>query len=152
MSLLWGRCYDPATPVTKSTATTIGMTAIDTSNLQASFDAPANGSVLVRMQGTLHGATTYPQILFGVLNNANGALLGRTSPMAGLQGTALATSFLTVESLFLVTGLTPGAAQVWNAAYSVETLMATSGLKYGGPNGTTANDAWGGFVFECWTT
>jgi hypothetical protein len=126
------------------------MTAIDTANLRASFNAPANGSVLVRMAGTLHGATTFPQILLGVLDGST--VKGRVSPAGLLNGTALATTFLTVEGLFLINGLTPGAACVWDAAYGVETLVAATGLKYGGPNNTTANDAFGGFVFECWTT
>ncbi len=36
------------------------------------------------------------------------------------------------------------------AAYGVETLVASTGLKYGGPNNTTANDAFGAFQFEIW--
>jgi hypothetical protein len=32
----------------------------------------------------------------------------------------------------------------------VETVVASTGLKYGGPNNTTTNDAFGGFAFEVW--
>ncbi len=152
MSLLWGTCYNPGAAVSKATTAALALTALDTTNLQASFNAPANGTVLVRLQGTLHGATTFPQILLGVLNNSGGAVLGAVAPAGLPNGNLAATTFLTVEGLFIVKGLTPGAAQVWNAAYGVETLVASTGLKYGGPNNTSANDAFGGFCFECWTT
>ena len=46
-------------------------------------------------------------------------------------------------------GLSPGPLNV-DAAYGVETLVASTGIKYGGPNNTTANDAFGGFAFEAW--
>ena len=65
--------------------------------------------------------------------------------MNGGVGTS---TFMTVESLFVISGLTPGAAQAWDAAYGVETGVTSSGLKYGGPNNATANDAWGAFIFE----
>ena len=48
---------------------------------------------------------------------------------------------------FVIPGLTPGPA-VWDAAYAVEVVVASTGLKYGGPNNATANDAFGGFSFE----
>lgn len=154
MSLLWGTCYDPASSVSKPTTAALAMTAMDTANLRASFNAPANGSVLVRMQGTLHGGTAtpwFPVVLLGVLDGST--VKGRNLPAGlpvGIVGSA--TMPLTVESQFLVTGLTPGAACVWDAAYGVEGIVAGSGLKYGGPNDTTVNNAFGGFVFECWTT
>lgn len=150
MSLLWGTCYDPASAQSKVTTAALAMTALDTTNLRASFNAPANGTVLVRMQGTLHGATTFPQILFGVMSGST--VLNRVAPAGMVNGNLAATTFLTVEGLFVVKGLTPGAAQVWDAAYGVETLVASTALKYGGPNNATANDAFGGFIFECWTT
>jgi hypothetical protein len=124
------------------------MTAIDTTNLRSTFTVPASGRVLVRLQGTLHGATTFPQILLGVLEGAT--VRGRVAPAGMINGTALATTFLTVEGQFMVTGLTPGASLTWDAAYGVETLVASTGLKYGGPNNTTANDAFGAFLFEVW--
>ncbi|QIM22875.1 hypothetical protein G7075_19980 [Phycicoccus sp. HDW14] len=148
MSLLAGKAYDPATAVSKATTAALAMTAIDTTNLRVAFTAPANGTALVRLQGTLHGATTYPQILLGVVSGAT--VLGRVAPAGLVNGVAAATTFLTVEAQFLVTGLTPGSAQTWDAAYGVETAVASTGLKYGGPNNTTANDAFGAFLFEVW--
>ena len=54
----------------------------------------------------------------------------------------------THDAVFCVVGLS--GAQVWDAAYGVETVVAVSGLKYGGPNNATANDAFGAFRFEVW--
>jgi len=150
VSLLFGTCYDPATAVSKATTALLAMTAIDTTNLRANFTVPANGSVMVRMAATLHGATSFPQILLGVLNGAS--VVKRVSPAGLINGTALATTFLTVEALFAVTGLTAASAATWDAAYGVETLVASTGLKYGGPNDAVADNAWGGFVFEIWST
>ena len=148
MALLAGTLYDPASSVSKATTSTLAMTAIDTTNLRLTFGVPVTGRVLVRMQAVLHGATTYPQILLGVLEGAT--VKGRVAPAGLLQGVAAATTFLTVEGLFVVTGLTPSATLVWDAAYGVETVVASTGLKYGGPDNATANDAFGGFAFEVW--
>ena len=147
MALLAGTLYDPATAVTKSTAALLAMTAIDTTNLRLTFQ-PTSSRVMVRLQGTLHGATTFPQILLGVLESTTVRM--RMAPAGLINGTAAATTFLTVESLGLVTGLTAGNSYTWDAAYGVETIVASTGLKYGGPNNATANDAFGGFVFEIW--
>jgi hypothetical protein len=148
MPLLAGTLYDPAAAVSKATTSTLAMTALDTTNLRLTFTAPASGRVLVRLQGTLHGATTFPQIQLGVLEGAT--VKGRVTPAGLMNGNLSATSFLTVEGLFVVTGLTAGASLTWDAAYGVETVVASTGLKYGGPNNTTANDAFGGFAFEVW--
>jgi hypothetical protein len=126
------------------------MTALDTTNLRVTFTVPSNGAVLVRLEGTLHGASTYPQILLGVLEGTTVRL--RKSPQGLLNGNAAATNFLTVETLAVVPGLSAGASLTWDAAYGVETVVASTGLKYGGPNNTTANDAFGAFSFEVWTT
>jgi hypothetical protein len=150
VALLGAKLYDPTTAVSKATTSALAMTAIDTTNLRIAFTVPTNGAVLVRLGGTIHGATTFPQILLGVLEGST--VRGRTAPSGFLAGTALATTFMPVEALFVVSGLTSGAALTWDAAYGVETLVASTGLKYGGPNNTTANDAFGGFRFEVWST
>jgi len=139
--------YDPATAVSKSTASLLAMTALDTTNLRITFTAPAWGYVLVKLAGTLHGATTYPQILLGVLDGST--VRGRVPPVLG-GGNLAATTLMRAESVFAVGGLTPGTQYTWDAAYGVETIVASTGLKYGGPNNTTANDAFGGFQFEIW--
>ncbi len=146
MNLLGAILYDPTTAVNKVTTAAIAMTAIDTTNLRIAFTIPAHGKVKVRLKATIHGATTFPQILMGVLEGATVRM--RVAPMTG-GGNLAATTIQAVEAEAIVTGLTPGAVN-WDAAYGVETLVAATGLKYGGPNNTTANDAWGGFVFEIW--
>jgi hypothetical protein len=46
--------------------------------------------------------------------------------------------------------LTPGASLSWDAAYGVDIAVASSNINYGGPNDTTASNAWGGFAYEVW--
>lgn len=147
-NLLAGKLYDPATAVSAVTTAALAMTALDTTNLRLTFTAPASGKVLVRMQGVLHGATTFPQIIFGCLESAT--VVGRSAPLGGLKGTALATARLAVEAEFIITGIGAG-SHTYDAAYGVETLIASTGLKYGGPNNTTTDDAFGGFAFEIWS-
>lgn len=147
MNLLASKCYDPAVAVTKATTALLAMTALDTVNLRNAFVVPPSGIVRVHMSCVLHGATTAPQILLGILEGAT--VKCRVAPMFGTTNPA-ATSFYKCEADFCVSGLTPGASLNWDAAYGVETLVAATGIKYGGPNDTTANNAFGGFVFEIW--
>lgn len=149
MALLAAKAYDPAVAVTKSTAALLAMTALDTTNLRNTFTVPASGIVMVRLRGVVHGATTYPQILLGVLEGAT--VRGRLAPAGEVQGNLAATTMMAVEALFPVTGLTPGASLTWDAAYGVETIVTSTGIKYGGPNNATTNDAFGAFVFECYS-
>lgn len=147
MSCLAHRLYDPAGAVTKSTASLLAMTAMDTTNLRNVFTVPSSGKVLVRMQGVIHGATTAPQILLGVLNGST--IVARQVPKLNSANVA-ATSLIVAEACFVVGGLTSGQSLTWDAAYGVETVVASTGIKYGGPNDTTANNAFGGFSFEIW--
>ena len=149
MAILAGKMYDPAVAVTKATTAALAMTAFDTTNLRLTFTVPASGRVLVRMVGTIHGATTTPSILFGVLEGTT--VRGRIAPAVIWSGAQAATSLVNVEALFPVTGLTSAASLTWDAAYGVETAVAASGIKYGGPNDTTVNNAFGGFAYEIWS-
>jgi hypothetical protein len=146
MACLARKLYDPAVAVTKATNAALAMTALDTTNLRNTFVVPANGLVLVRMQCAIHGATTSPQILLGVMNGAS--VVGRQAPKQNVANIA-ATSLIVAEAAFIV-GLTPGATVSLDAAYGVETAVAATGIKYGGPNDTTVNNAFGGFLFEVW--
>lgn len=148
MACLGSALYDPAAAVSKATTAALALTALDTTNLRLAFTAPANGRVLVRVKGTLHGATTFPQILLGVLEGAT--VKGRVAADVSVGGTALATTFAKAEGLFVVSGLTPGASLTWDAAYGVETVVASTGFKYGGPQNATAGDAFGAAQFELW--
>jgi hypothetical protein len=147
-NLIASKLYDPAVAVSHATTAALAMTAMDTTNLRTTFNAPASGRVLVRLRGVVHGATTFPQILLGVMEGAT--VIGRDHATGGLKTTAVATAQLAQESMFVVSGLTPAASYTWDAAYGVETLVAATGLKYGGPNNTTTNDAFGGFLYEIW--
>jgi len=148
MGLLAGVNYDPATAASESTATLIAMTAMDTTNLRVTFTAPSSGNVMVRIRGAITGATTMPTILFGVLEGST--VIARQSPAGGVAGTAVATTRITQEALFTVTGVSAG-SHTWDAAYAVQVVLSGTNIKYGGPNNTTAADAWGGLSFEVWT-
>src|SRR6266496_3791981 len=149
MACLGAIQYDPAVSVSKVTTAALAMTALDTTNLRLTFTAPSNGAVLVRMQGCVHGATTFPQLLLGVLDGAT--VRGRVAPW-GNNTESLATTRLPLEACFIVSGLVAGSSFTWDAAYGVETLVAATGLKYGGPNDTTTDNAFGAFLFEVWET
>jgi hypothetical protein len=141
--------YDPAGAVSKATDTRIAMTALDTTNLRVTFTAPANGTVLVRLKGQTVGSTSYPGILLGVLDGAT--VRGRMAPI-GQPAASVSTVQCAQEALYVVTGLTPSSSYTWDAAYGVEIEVASTNLKYGGPNNTTSNDAFGSFIFEVWET
>ena len=147
MACLAYRLYDPAVAVTRATTSLLAMTALDTTNLRNVFTAPPSGRVLVRMQGVVHGATTSPQMLWGVLDGAT--VRGRQAPKLNAVNMTAA-SLVVAEACFLVGGLTPSQQYTWDAAYAVETVVASTAIKYGGPNDTTGNNAFGGFAFEIW--
>lgn len=149
MTLLASRLYDPAVAVTKATTATLAMTPLDTTELRVNFTAPANGAVLVRIAAPVHGAATFPQILFGVMDGLT--VVARVAPKYATPNLA-ATTIAVAEALFVVSGLTPGAELTWDAAYGVETLVASTAIKYGGPNDGTANNAFGAVIFEVWMT
>ncbi len=149
MNLLAAANYDPTGgAVSKVTTSLIAMTALDTTNLRLAFTVPAHGMVHVRMSGVHHGSTTTAQLFLGCLEGTT--LRGRASPTPNLLGTAIATTRTKLEVAYTITGLTPGAA-TWDAAYGVEIVSSAGGaIKYGGPNNTTTDDAFGGFNFEIW--
>jgi hypothetical protein len=145
MALLGSVTYDPGTAATKSTAACAAMAALDTTNARITFTAPANGKVLVRIRVALKGALTNPQLLLGVLESTT--VMGRQAPTAGRQGGSA--NLYTLESSFVVSGLGAG-SHVWDAAYGVEFAVASTTLGWGGPNDTTASNAYGALVFEVW--
>lgn len=146
MKLLASKLYDPGTAETKATSSLLALTAMDTTNLRNSFIIPSHGMVLVKMRGVIHGATTLPALLLGILDGST--IRGRIAPIQ-IFNTVPATGLISIEATFSMSGLTPGAVS-WDAAYGVETVVASSAIKYGGPNDTTGNNAFGGFLFEVW--
>ena len=148
MNLLGAVLYDPAAAVSKVTTSLLAMTALDTTNLRVAVTVPAHGRLFFRLSGVHHGSTTTAQLLLGVLNGST--VLGRQPAQKNLLGTAIATTQVRLDAEFAVTGLTPGAMNL-DAAYGVEIVSSAGGaIKYGGPNNTTTNDAFGGFSFEVW--
>lgn len=148
MNLLGAANYDPAVAVTKATTSLLAMTAFDTTNLRVSFTIPSHGMVTVKITCVHHGSTTTAQVLLGCLEGST--LRGRAPVTSNLLGTAVATTRTKLEASFTLTGLTPGAVN-WDAAYGVEIVSSANGaIKYGGPNNTTTDDAFGGFNFEIW--
>lgn len=145
MAVLGAIAYDPATAVTKVTTAALAMTALDTTNLRLTVTVPASGRLWVELVGTLHGAATFPQVHLGAMEGAT--VRARMSAAGWTNGNLAATTFLTVGAFIPITGLTPAASITLDAAYSVETAVAATGLKYGGPNNATANDAFGAFIF-----
>ena len=147
MNLLGSANYDPAAAVSKATSSLLALTAVDTTNLRLAITVPSHGKVLFRMKCAITGATTLPGILLGVLNGAT--VLGRLSPQmfSGTQDRATENTYCEAE--FIATGLTPGAMNV-DAAYAVQVVVASTNIKYGGPNTNAGANAWGGFVFEAW--
>jgi hypothetical protein len=146
MACLGSIVYDPVTSVTKATSAALAMTAVDTTNCRLTFTAPASLKVLVRIRCIVHGATTMPSILLGVLEGAT--VVMRVAPIGGLVNTAVATALVPLEAT-AVLAVTAG-SHTFDAAYGVETLVAATGIKYGGANDATANNAFGAFIFEVW--
>lgn len=147
MNLLGAKLYDPAGAVSKATSSLLAITAFDTTNLRLTVTVPSHGFLFCRMRCQLEGATTFPQVLLGLLNGASVA--ARVTPVATIGATALATTRVSLTAEFVIPGLTPGSITL-DAAYGVEILLASTNIKYGGPNNTTTDDAWGAFVFELW--
>lgn len=147
MACLGSVAYDPGTAAEKATTALAAMAAFDTTNARITFEAPTSGKVLVRIKCQTHGATTSPRILLGVLEGST--VIGRMAPIGSRMNVA-ATSLMAQEVCFVVTGLTGGNEYTWDAAYGIEVAVASTGIKYGGPNNTTTNDARGALIFEVW--
>lgn len=150
MSCLGSVAYDPGTADTHfTTAAAAAMTALDTTNLRVTFTAPASGNVYVRMKGCIHGSTPYPQLLFGILQGAS--VIARQCPVGSRQAVS-ASERVGLEASFVVTGLVAGNSYTWDAAVGVELGVASSAVKYGGPNDTTNDNAFGAFTVEVYDT
>jgi hypothetical protein len=147
-NLLVGKLYDPASLVTKTTTSLLALTAFDTTNLRATFTAPASGNVLWRIQTLDQGSNTHGQIMLGILDGATVKAHTFASESAAMPTTA--SGFRTLEASGVITGLTPTSSYSFDAAYGVEIVSAGGGIKYGGPDNATINDAGGGFAYEIW--
>ena len=146
MNLLAAILYDPAVAGSASTASLLAMTAIDTTNLRHTFTVPAHGKVFVRMAGTVHGGAGASMLLFGILD---GSTVKARVPLQKDTFTIGGVAWMRFGAEFTISGLTPGEV-TWDAAYGVENAVASSAIKYGGPDDTTGANAFGGFLFEVW--
>ena len=147
MACLGAVNYDPSTAVTKSGTNATVLTAFDTTNLRITFTAPASGLVQVRIKACcISGGTTFPVILLGVLESSTVVL--RASALGGQLGVYAATLYQPCEVLAVVA--VSGGSHTWDAAYGFESATGTTAIKYGGPDNTTGNDAWGALQFEVW--
>jgi hypothetical protein len=142
--------YDPAARTSKSLAAALALTAFDTTNARIVFTAPANGKVLVRIKCAATGTTSTPQVLLGVLDGST--VRGRAAPMGSRVVGQSAGTLVPMEALFLVSGLTPSTSYTFDAAYGVETGVASSNFRYGGPDDATLDNAAGALTFEVWET
>lgn len=148
-NLLGAKFYDPGTAASQSLASALAMTAMDTTNLRITFTAPSTGTVLWRIAACEHGSTTMGTILMGILDGST--VRARTAPIAATPSNLSATSRVALEASGVITGISPGMSYTWDAAYSVETVSAGSAIKYGGPDDTTTDNAFGGIGFEIWS-
>lgn len=147
MACLGAKNYDPSTAVSKSVASLLAMTAFDTTNLRITFTAPASGLVQVRIKCVCtSGGSSFPTILLGVLESST--VVFRASAQGGQLGVYAATLYQPCEVLGVVA--VSAGSHTWDAAYGAESNVGTTAIKYGGPNNTTANDAWGALQFEIW--
>jgi len=147
-NLLAGTLYDPSTAATAATTSALAMTALDTTNLRLTFTTPASGRVLWKVHTGFHGSTTAGQWLLGVMESST--VVARVAPVMTASAGSLATAVIRSTGSGVITGLTPGSSHTYDAAYAVETISGAGGLKWGGPNNTTTDDAFGAFAFEIW--
>lgn len=127
--------YDPAGATTvSSTSTTFA--AVDTTNLRATFTAPANGIVVVRYGGFLVNGAGAVNAIFGILEGASvlGVLLGAASTTGTFSGEKR------------LTGVTAGPHN-YDLALATTTGATSVSVKYGG--GLTAAGFGPAFI-EVW--
>lgn len=147
-TLLGGVLYDPAAAATIATTALRAMAAMDTTNLRVTIAAPASGKVHWRLHTQFHGSATFGQVLLGIMEAA--AVVARVAPVMGNPTTPLATSAVALEASGVIKGLTPGSSHTYDAASAVQIVAAAGGLKHGGPNDTTTDNAFGGTALEFW--
>lgn len=150
-NLLAATLYDPAAVAGPSLASLLAMTVIDTTNLRHTFTCPASGRVLVRLRCVTSATTAQPIFYLGVLDGAT--IRMRQAVVGGNvnTGAQLTTDHQVYEAQAVIPGLTPGNSYTFDAAYGVEVALASSVIRYGGPDDTTTTNAFGGFTYEIWT-
>jgi hypothetical protein len=146
-NLLAGTFYDPGTAATLATTSLLAMTAMDTTNLRLTFTAPASGNVMWRIHSQQHGSTTFGQTLLGVMESTT--VVARQAPTVSNPQTAVVTACVGLEASGVITGVSAG-SHTYDAAYAVQVIAGAGGIKHGGPDDATTNNAFGGTAFELW--
>ncbi len=138
--LLASAYYNPSGgTVTKTASATL--TAMDTTNLRATFTAPASGNVIVKgFVGRLNPNNCNPHL---------GVLDGSTTIGTCIQAAANA-SLKPAECVFKVTGLTPGNTYSYDLAIATTNQTTAATFQYGF---TTSNlaDGTGPAIIEVWS-
>jgi hypothetical protein len=147
MNLLGTILYDPAAAASKATSSLLAMTALDTTNLRQTVTVPSHGKLRFHMRGIVTGATTTPTLLIGV--QVAGVNKGRVAPTYENATANATTQNFVFDADFTVTGLAAGST-VFDAAYAVQVVVASTNIKFGGPDNASGANAWGGFLFEIW--
>ncbi len=120
--------YGPVALGTYSVTNTGGLTALDTTNLTASFEVPSSGAVVVRFSASMNGSGSNI-IGFGILNHSGGAQIGSTIDNVSGSG-----GVLRQTAEWLLTGLSPGllgidiAAGVNSGTFSVYAMGHTGAV------------------------
>lgn len=150
-NLLAGIMYDPSTAASLSTSLA-AMTAMDTTNLRNTFTAPASGNVFWRIRTLITGSASapLPSVLLGIKESST--VVARQAPEIFAMATSTTLPFWVLEASGVISGVSAG-SHSYDASYAVQLVGGSTNfkIKYGGPNNTTANDAWGGILFDIWT-
>ncbi len=147
-TLLGAVLYDPASAATVATTSLLAMTAIDTTNARITFTGPASGKVFFRIRVLSTGSATLGMPLLGILDGST--VKARVAPSLGVVWATIANGVM-LDGSGLVS-VTPSTSYTWDAAYAVQAVGAAGQvLKWGGPNNTSAGDAWGAMAYEIWT-
>lgn len=150
-NLLAGIMYDPSTAASKATSLS-AMTAFDTVNLRNTFSGPSSGNVFWRIRTLITGASTspLPAMMLGILESTT--VVARQAPCLTAPSSGSSFPSWVCEATGVVTGVS-GGSHNWDAAYAIQLAGGSANfkVKYGGPDDTTADNAWGGFLFDLWS-
>jgi hypothetical protein len=148
---LGGTVYDPSTAGALTLTADTAMADCDATNLALTITAPASQNIWWRARVVYTGASsTVGSCLLGIREGSS--LVGgtRQGPRRSIAESMLASSATVLEASGFITGISAGSHTYKLAAGTQLAASAGGALKWGGPNNTTANDAWGGALFEIW--
>lgn len=150
MGLLFSKYLNPSTGESKFTGSVNGATpALDNGNLlRTQFTTPSSGKVLARISIGGQGSAVAASILLGFKKWSDGSDVVTSLPKVSHPGGS--TSVYHYEALFVIEGLTPGAAQDWYPFYTTIVGETGTNLVFGGTVGS--GTAKGPVGVEIWST